>query len=111
MVGTSSGMKAKKKYSFKAKVWKYKGPAGWHFVTLPRKLSKTIREAHGLSEEGWGRLKADALIKKCKWDTAIWFDSKAKSYLLPIKASVRKSVEIDVGDLILVALSLSKDFS
>ena len=52
-----------KKYSFKGKVWKYKGHAGWYFVTLPRMLSKTIRQSHGLSEEGWGRLRADASIE------------------------------------------------
>lgn len=98
-----------KKYSFKAKVWKYKGPAGWYFVTLPRKLSMTIRKNHGLSEEGWGRLKANASIDDCKWQTAIWFDSKAKSYLLPIKASVRKTAKIDAGSTISVLLQLDSE--
>ena len=95
-----------KKYGFKAKVWKYKGPAGWYFVTLPRKLSMTIRKNHGLSEEGWGRLKANASIGKCKWQTAIWFDSKAGGYLLPIKASVRKAADVDAGSSISVSLQL-----
>ncbi|MGE3759831.1 MAG: DUF1905 domain-containing protein [Pseudobdellovibrionaceae bacterium] len=95
-----------KKYSFKGKVWKYKGPTGWYFVTLPRSLSKTIRKIHGLSEEGWGRLKANAAIGNCKWQTAIWHDSKAMSYLLPIKASVRKATGISSGSSISVILYL-----
>lgn len=95
-----------KKYSFKGKVWKYHGPAGWYFVTLPRRLSKTIRKIHGLSEEGWGRLKANASIGDCKWQTAIWFDSKIVSYLLPIKASVRKSTGISAGSSVSVDLHL-----
>lgn len=98
-----------KKYSFKGKLWKYKGPAGWYFVTLPRKLSTSIRKNHGLSEEGWGRLKAIASIGDCKWQTAIWFDSKAVSYLLPIKASVRKAAEIDTGSSTLVTLQLQSE--
>lgn len=103
-------IKAKlKKYSFKGKVWKYKGPAGWYFVTLPRKLSMTIRKAHGLSEEGWGRLKANASIGDCKWQTAIWFDSKFVSYLLPIKASVRKNININAGSSITVTLHLKTE--
>ena len=95
-----------KKYVFKARVWKYEGPAGWYFVTLPRRLSNTIRKAHGWSEEGWGRLKADASTKECKWQTAIWFDSKARSYLLPIKASVRKAADISDGSSISVTLCM-----
>jgi hypothetical protein len=100
-----------KKYSFKGKVWKYKGPAGWYFVTLPSKLSKTIRKTHGLSEEGWGRLKANASIGDSKWQTAIWFDSKALSYLLPIKASVRKIVGIESGSTVAVILHLDAEVS
>ena len=98
-----------KKYTFKGEVWKYKGHAGWYFVTLPKKLSRTIRESHGLSEEGWGRLKADAAIGKCQWQTAIWFDSKAMSYLLPIKAAVRATAKLTAGSLISVTLRLQSE--
>ncbi len=98
-----------KKYSFHAKVWKHKGPAGWYFVTLPRNLSKVIRNTHELSEEGWGRLKADASIRDFSWQTAIWFDSKVMSYLLPIKASVRKTAEIGDGSSISVILHVQEE--
>ncbi|MEZ4873107.1 MAG: DUF1905 domain-containing protein [Bdellovibrionales bacterium] len=64
------------KYSFQGKIWKHKSPSGWHFVTLPKELSKKIRNVHLASEEGWGRLKTCASIKSTKWETAIWFDSK-----------------------------------
>lgn len=110
MIGTATEPK-RKKYTFSGKVWKYKGPAGWHFVTLPRSLSKTIRRAHGASEEGWGRLKAEASIGECRWWTAIWFDSKAMSYLLPIKASVRKRVKIRSGSPVTVTLYLPVEAS
>ena len=95
-----------KKYSFRGKIWKYKGPSGWHFITLPKALSTRIRKSHGFSEEGWGRLKATALVKDCKWQTSIWFDSKAISYLLPIKASVRKAAKIGKDVSIEVTLYL-----
>ncbi len=98
-----------KKYSFKGKVWKHQGAAGWFFMTLPLRLSKTIRKTHGLSEEGWGRLKSTASIGGCEWQTAIWFDSKAKSYLLPIKASVRKKTGVRDGSSVDVSLSLIEE--
>ncbi|MBK7844180.1 MAG: DUF1905 domain-containing protein [Bdellovibrionales bacterium] len=57
-------------------------------------------------EEGWGRLKATESIGKTHWQTAIWHDSKFKSYLLPIKSAVRKdeSIEIGVSTLVTVAI-------
>ena len=93
-------------FSFRAKVWKYEGKAGWYFVTLPKQLSKKIRKAHGLSEEGWGRLKASAQIGKTIWKTAIWYDTKAQSYLLPLKSEIRKKEAISVGVLINIKLQL-----
>ena len=36
--------------------------------------------------EGWGRLKATAKIGNSEWATAIWFDTKINTYLLPLKA-------------------------
>ncbi|MDD4087237.1 MAG: DUF1905 domain-containing protein, partial [Bacteroidales bacterium] len=41
-------------------------------------------------EEGWGRLKATAEIGKSVWKTAIWFDTKHQTYILPLKAEIRK---------------------
>lgn len=96
----------KKNYSFKARLWKYDGPAGWVFVTLPKALAKKIRVTHGVSEEGWGRLKVDAQIGKSRWATAIWFDTKAQSYLLPLKLDVRKKEKLVIGEVTAVELAL-----
>ncbi|MEK6628624.1 MAG: DUF1905 domain-containing protein [Bdellovibrionota bacterium] len=93
--------------SFRSKVWKYEGKAGWYFVTLPKPLSKKIRNAHGLSEEAWGRLKASAQVGKIIWKTAIWYDTKAQSYLLPIKSEIRKKEAIAVGSLLNIKLLLA----
>ena len=97
------------KFVFKAKVWKYRGPAGWYFVTLPKTLSKKIRSKHGLSEEGWGRLKTSATIGKSQWKTAIWFDTKAQSYLLPLKSLIRKKEKIEVNTQVKVQLLFVSD--
>jgi len=86
------------KYEFASKVWKYTGPAGWHFISLPKRLAKEIRENLKWQEEGWGRLKAIAKIGKSEWETAIWFDTKMKTYLLPLKAQIRSKEKIAEGD-------------
>jgi hypothetical protein len=93
-------MKGKIKYEFSAKVWQYTGPNGWYFVSLPTDLSSEIRENLRRQEEGWGRMKATAEIGKSQWETAIWFDKKHKTYLLPLKADIRKKEGLDKDKLI-----------
>ena len=78
------------RYAFKAKPWQYIGPGGWHFVSLPKNVAKEIRDILKSEEQGWGRLKVFAKIGNCEWETAIWFDTKMNTYLLPLKAEIRK---------------------
>lgn len=85
------------KYEFTAKPWKYTGPGGWHFVSLPIELAEEIRNALKSEEEGWGRLTATAKIGSSEWKTAIWFDKKVNTYLLPLKAEIRKKENLEPG--------------
>ena len=89
-------MDGKIKYEFKTQMWKHNSPGGWHFVSLPKAISKEIRAHLKWQEEGWGRMKAVAQIEDRKWDTAIWFDSKMDTYLLPIKAEIRTKTNLKV---------------
>lgn len=91
-------------YDFTAKIWQYEGPNGWYFVSLPQDVSKEIRENLKWQEEGWGRLKATAKIETHEWKTAIWFDTKQNTYLLPLKAAVRAKCKLEKGQAVDVSV-------
>ena len=91
-------MDGKIKYEFTASMWQYGAPGGWYFVSLPKDLSKEIRENLGWQEEGWGRMKATAQIEDLTWDTAIWFDTKMDTYVLPIKAVIRIKAHLKINE-------------
>ncbi len=91
-------------YEFSGKPWKHSSPGEWHFISLPEKFGKEIRDNFKWEEEGWGRLKATAKIGNHRWNTAIWFDKKVNTYLLPVKVEVRKSENIESGKIVKVAL-------
>lgn len=91
-------------YRFSAEVWQYAGQGAWYFVSLPEKLSKEIRTTFRSQEGGWGRLTATALIGKSEWKTAIWFDSKRNTYLLPLKAEIREKEELAGGKKVKVTV-------
>lgn len=90
----------------RAKVWLYPGMAGWHFVTLPKKQSREIKERFGDLSRGWGSLPVIVTIGKTRWKTSIFPDKKSGAYLLPLKADVRKKEEIAESDAITFSLDI-----
>lgn len=91
-------------FVFTAIVWQHPSPGGWHFVSLPESTSTEIRTCLQWQEEGWGRLKARAILGKTEWNTAIWFDTRHNTYLLPLKSVVRKTEKIVPGKEVYVTI-------
>ena len=91
-------MEGKISYQFTASIWQDPGAGGWHFVSLPADISKEIRSSLRWQEEGWGRMKAQIQVGEVIWESAIWFDTKHNTYLLPVKAAVRKQLKLQVND-------------
>lgn len=88
----------KKSYTLSSKVWLYPGMAGWHFISIPKKEAGKIKEDFGKNARGWGSLKVRATIGKTSWDSSIFPEKKSATYLLPLKAAIRKKEEIEAGD-------------
>jgi hypothetical protein len=99
-------VKNKIRYEFSAEAWQHAPPGGWYFVSLPGDMAREIRENLQWQEEGWGRLKASATLGESAWDTAIWFDRKRNTYLLPIRAEIRRKEQVVVGNQYHVTLWL-----
>ncbi len=97
-------MSHKINYSFSSKLWKHSGKGGWCFISLPLDVSKEIRATLGWQEEGWGRMKATAIVDKIEWDTAIWFDKKLDTYLLPVKSEIRNKAKLQINEVIAVII-------
>ena len=88
-------------YTFTAKAYHYSTSAdmiGWTIVSLPKEISIEIRDNFKYLEEGWGRMKATAKAGNSEWKTAIWFDTKQDTYLLPLKAAIRKKENIALNE-------------
>lgn len=97
----------KNKFTFIAELWLYPGMAGnWHFVSLSEKDVAELKKAFGPLSHGWGSLPVEAQIGKTKWNTSIFPNKKSRTYILPIKASVRKSEGFLAGDRAKVKLSI-----
>jgi hypothetical protein len=92
---------------FRSKLWLYSAPGGWHFITLPLKHAAAIKALLRGPRRGWGSLPVTATIGNSSWKTSIFPERKSKSYLLPVKADVRKKESIGVGDTVAVTLEVA----
>jgi hypothetical protein len=81
------------RYNFKSKVWLWQGgKAAWHFVSMSEELSQEIRIVNADRKKGWGSIPVVATIGKTQWRTSVF--PYNGSYLLPLKAEVRKKEKI-----------------
>ena len=89
----------------RSRVWLYPGRGGWHFITLPKKHARMIKASHGI-RRGWGSLPVKVTIGKTTWKTSIFPEHMSSSYVLPVKADVRKKENIEAGDSVLLTLEV-----
>lgn len=94
------------KFKLRGKVWLYPGEAAWYFVTVNKKASREIRGTFGESGRGFGAIRVAVAIGGTRWMTSIFPDSKSRTYLLPIKAQVRKKENIREGTMLSYTLTI-----
>ena len=103
-------MKRAAEFRFIAELWRWQsasGPGAWHFVTLPADMAVEIR-LRGMDgrRKGFGSVRVEATIGGTTWRTSIFPASNLDSYLLPVKAAVRRAEAIDAGDAVPVGIDL-----
>ena len=91
---------------FRAKVWVYHGHAAWHFTSLPKRLSARLRADYGAQSRGWNSLPVSVRVGDTQWNTSVFYDSKEKVYMLPLKASARKQAQIKFGQNVRFAIRI-----
>lgn len=89
---------------FDGKIWFWKGPAPWYFVTVPAKQSRDLKAISGFVTYGWGVIPVHVRIGNTEWETSLF--PKDGLYLVPIKASVRKAEKLEEGDKVTVQLEV-----
>ena len=89
---------------FTGKIWFWRGPAPWYFVTVPAKQSEDLKVISGIVTYGWGMIPVQVRIGHSQWKTSLF--PKDGSYILPIKASVRNAEDLDEGDEVIVRLDV-----
>ena len=83
--------------TFKAKLFRYPGPGGWHFAPVPEKHAP-------LATHAWGRTPVLATVDGQEWKTSVWREKNGRT-LLAVPKRVRGGK--GDGDTVEVKLTFS----
>jgi hypothetical protein len=89
---------------FSGEMWFWKGPAPWHFVTVPEEECRELDTTASFVSYGWGMIPVTARIGRTGWTTSLF--PKDGLYIVPVKEGVRKAEGLEVGDTVTVGLTV-----
>lgn len=89
---------------FSGEVWYWRGPAPWHFVSVPAEHVPDLAETAARVSYGWGCVPATARIGGTTFTTALI--PKDGTYLVPLKVAVRRAESVEVGDTVSVTVTV-----
>jgi hypothetical protein len=89
---------------FSAEMWFWKGPAPWHFITVPEEECDQLAATSASVTYGWGVIPVLAQIGGTRWKTSLF--PKDGRYIVPVKAGVRAAEGLEVGDTVTVRLAV-----
>jgi hypothetical protein len=92
-------------FGFSGVVWEWRGPAPFHFVSVPAEDAEEIKDAASRVSYGWGMIPVSATIGATSFTTSLW--PKNGSYVLPLKDAVRNAEGIELDDVIDVSFVLA----
>jgi hypothetical protein len=78
------------------------GPAPFLFVAVPEGPSRDLKTISARVTYGWGVIPVRARIGETEWKTSLF--PKDGRYLVPIRMSVQKAEDLDVGDTVAIQL-------
>ena len=91
-------------FTFTASVWEWRGPAPYHFVSVPLEIAQEIKELASAVTYGWGMIPVEGKIGNTSFTTSLW--AKNGTYAVPLKDALRKAEVISLDDMVSVELTL-----
>ena len=89
---------------FSGEIWYWRGPAPFHFVSVPELESEMIHEVAAVVTYGWGMIPVRVTVGSTTLPTSLW--PKDGGYIVPIKKDMQVAEGIGVGDVIDVTLDI-----
>lgn len=90
--------------AFSGPVWYWNGPAPHYFVTVPPDQCQDLKATSRFVTYGWGMIPVRVQNGETEWMTSLF--PKDGQNIVPLKLSIRKKANIEVGDEVTVQLRI-----
>jgi hypothetical protein len=92
-------------FRFETDVIYWRGPQPYFYAPIPPEHADELRRVARLVTYGWGCVPVEATVSGVPFRTSLF--PKDGTYLLPIKAAVRRKTDITAGDRIAVEMTVA----
>lgn len=89
---------------FTGKIFYWRGPSPYFFVTVPEDQSAEIKAVANLVTYGWGVIPVIGRIGQTEFKTSLF--PKQGRYLVPLKDAVRNAENLDLDDEVTIHLKI-----
>ncbi|MFJ4253453.1 DUF1905 domain-containing protein [Microbacterium sp. NPDC090003] len=89
---------------FSGEIWFWRGPAPFHFVTVPELEAAMIGDVAAMVTYGWGMIPASVTIGGTRVTTSLW--PKDGGYIVPIKKALQNGEDIGIDDVVDITLDI-----
>jgi hypothetical protein len=90
---------------FDGPIWSWRGPAPYHFVTVPDEQCGALEAVAPVVSYGWGMIPVAVRIGATAWTTSLW--PKDGGYVVPLKDKVRTAEGLALGDVVTIRLTVA----
>jgi hypothetical protein len=90
--------------TFDGVVWEWRGPAPYHFVTVPPDEVAEITEVARAVTYGWGMVPVEVRVGDTVSTTSLW--PRDGGYVVPLKDALRRPEGIALDDVVTVTLTI-----
>ena len=87
---------------FSDELWLWKGPAPWHFITVPEEHCDELQASATVISYGWGMIPVTAQVGETEWKTSLF--PKEGRYIVPVRLAVQRAEGLELGDTVTVRL-------
>ncbi|SDP08212.1 protein of unknown function [Microbacterium testaceum StLB037] len=89
---------------FTGTIWYWRGPAPFHFVSVPPAEAAMIAEVAPVVTYGWGMIPASVTIGRTTVTTSLW--PKDGGYVVPVKKALQDAEGLGVDDEVELTLDI-----
>lgn len=92
-------------FEFTGEVWSWRGPAPYHFVSLPDHVAGAVESIAAAVTYGWGMIPVRVCVGATTSRTSLY--PKDGGYVLPLRDAVRRAERVELGETVTVRLAVA----